>query len=54
VFATLPRQAIAALAERFDFYVWDEGRGEVRWMCSWDTTEDDVDVFAKAVAQALE
>lgn len=54
VFATLPRQASAALAERFDFYVWDEGRGEVRWMCSWDTTEDDVDVFAKAVKQALE
>ena len=53
VFAILPREAIAALRERFDFYVWDEGRGEVRWMCSWDTTEDDVDVFAEAVAETL-
>ena len=27
--------------------------GEVRWMCSWDTTEDDVDAFATAVADEL-
>ena len=25
----------------------------VRWMCSWDTTEDDVDGFARALAAAL-
>jgi threonine aldolase len=53
VFAILPREAITALQERFDFYVWDERRGEVRWMCSWDTTEDDVDVFAEAIAETL-
>ena len=37
----------------FDFYVWDEQAGEVRWMCSWDTTEEDVDEFAAAVRGAL-
>jgi threonine aldolase len=53
VFARLPRRAIEALLEQFAFYVWDEARDEVRWMCSWDTTEEDVDEFAKAVAESL-
>ncbi len=53
VFATLPPAATAALAESFPFYVWDEQIGEVRWMCSWDTTEEDVDVFAQAVGEVL-
>jgi threonine aldolase len=53
VFATLPRAATAALLEQFAFYVWDETIGEVRWMCSWDTTEEDVNEFAAAVADAL-
>ena len=35
------------------FYVWDEHTGEVRWMCSWDTTQDDVDSFADAISGAL-
>ena len=43
VFATLPPQHIAALQEAFGFYVWDESRGEVRWVTSWDTTTEDVD-----------
>jgi threonine aldolase len=49
VFATLPAGATAALQERFPFYVWDEATGEVRWMCAWDTTEEDVDAFADAL-----
>jgi threonine aldolase len=53
VFATLPGETIAGLHERFPFYVWDEAQNEVRWMCSWDTTEDDVDAFAEAVREAL-
>ncbi|HTW11831.1 MAG TPA: low specificity L-threonine aldolase [Solirubrobacteraceae bacterium] len=53
VFATLPRAARDALLEQFDFYEWDETTGEVRWMCSWDTTEEDIDTFAAAVRAAL-
>jgi threonine aldolase len=53
VFAILAPGAVAALQERFDFYTWDEASGEVRWMCSWDTTEEDVDEFAAAVAVAV-
>jgi threonine aldolase len=52
VFARLPRAAIAALQRRYDFYVWDERSDEVRWMCAWDTTPEDVEEFAAAVREA--
>jgi threonine aldolase len=53
VFAVLPPGVAEALQERWRFYVWDEGTGEVRWMCSWDTTPEDVDAFAADVRQTL-
>jgi threonine aldolase len=53
VFASLPAEACASLRQQFAFYVWDERHDEVRWMCSWDTTEEDVDTFAEAVRDAL-
>jgi len=53
VFAILPAAATASLQERWKFYVWDENSGEVRWMCSWDTTEEDVDAFAADVREAV-
>lgn len=57
VFARLPRPAIdallAALPTEQAFYVWDEARDEVRWMCSWDTAAEDVDRFAAAVSDAV-
>jgi threonine aldolase len=53
VFARVPPGAIRDLQRRYDFYVWDEAADEVRWMCSWDTTEDDVDEFTAALERAL-
>ena len=53
VFAQIPRQAIAKLQKRYFFYVWDENRSVVRWMCSFDTTEKDVRQFAKFVAETV-
>jgi threonine aldolase len=53
VFASLPPGLADRLRERWSFYDWDERRGEVRWMCSWDTTEADVDAFAADVAAAI-
>jgi threonine aldolase len=53
VFAILPVAVSAQLQERFHFYTWDERRGEVRWMCSWDTTPEDIDEFAAALTAAL-
>jgi threonine aldolase len=46
VFAILPSRLIPALQERYFFYVWDESTSEVRWMCSFDTEEADIDGFA--------
>ena len=53
VFAILPAQAIKELQREFFFYVWDESRYEVRWVCSWDTTEDDVERFTALLKQLL-
>lgn len=53
VFAILDPAVTTRLQEDFPFYVWDEATGEVRWMCSWDTTEAEVDAFAAAVAAAV-
>lgn len=52
VFARLPAAAIERLLGEFDFYVWDERAGEVRWMCAHDTEREDVERFAAAVAEA--
>ena len=49
VFAILPPGAAERLQEDFKFYVWDHHTGEVRWMCSWDTSEEDVDAFVEAI-----
>ena len=53
VFATLPHDAADRVREAYRFYDWDAARNEVRWMCSWDTTEEDVDGFVAAICAAL-
>lgn len=53
VFAILPPRVTADLQASYPFYVWDEGTGEVRWVCSFDTTEDDVDGFAAALRERM-
>ena len=53
VFAKVPRQAIAKLKRRYFFYVWNEQQSIVRWMCSFDTKEQDVKQFAKFVAETV-
>ncbi|MDF2444249.1 MAG: threonine aldolase [Subtercola sp.] len=53
VFAILPPGVADRLREVFRFYDWDNATGEVRWMCSFDTTEADVDAFAAALEALL-
>ena len=53
VFARIPQKAIAKLQKRYFFYVWDEEKSIVRWMCSFDTTEQDVKQFAAFVREVL-
>lgn len=51
-FAILPEGVADRLREKFRFYDWDVARREVRWMCSFDTSEADVDAFVAALAEA--
>ena len=53
VFAILPPQMIEELQREFFFYVWDESRNEVRWVCSWDTTQDDIERFTALLKKLL-
>ena len=52
-FVALPHHAIPKLQQQKHFYVWDERASVVRWMTSWDTTEDDVDAFAELVETVI-
>jgi threonine aldolase len=53
IFAALPREVIPALQEKFYFYIFDDSIPIVRWMTSYDTTEDDVHAFADAIRKAM-
>lgn len=53
VFAIVSAAVRERLQQEFDFYEWDGATGEVRWMCSWDTTEADIDDFAAALRAAV-
>ena len=53
VFAIIPPEVIPVLQEEFFFYVWDEDTSEVRWMCSFDTTEEDIESFASLLESLL-
>lgn len=49
VFAILPKKVIPQLQKEYPFYTWNEAKSEVRWMCSFDTTEKDIDLFVKKI-----
>ena len=51
VFATLPDGVADQLRESFRFYDWDAARNEVRWMCGFDTAEEDVDAFVAELSR---
>lgn len=53
VFAQIPRAAISRIQKRYFFYVWNEEESVVRWMCSFDTTADDVREFARFVVKVV-
>ncbi len=53
VFAIIPANLVAALQEKYFFYVWDEVTSEVRWMTSFDTTPGDIDGFSSFLASKM-
>jgi threonine aldolase len=54
VFAQIPRHAVQKIKDRYFFYMWIEEECIVRWMCSFDTTEEDVKEFVKVVEEAVQ
>jgi threonine aldolase len=54
VFAIVPPAIIPKLQEQYFFYEWDEHQSEVRWMTSWDTTEEDIKGFVKLLKKLVE
>ena len=53
VFAQIPRHAVEKIKEKYFFYMWIEEECIVRWMCSFDTTAEDIKDFAQVVAEAV-
>jgi threonine aldolase len=54
VFAIIPAHAVKPLQEKYRFYVWNEQTGELRWMCSYDTTPEEVHDFCKTLRTLCE
>ena len=53
VFAQLPHEVWTRLLDDYFFYDWDEANDVVRWMCSFDTTEEDINNFVAALKRLL-
>jgi threonine aldolase len=53
IFASIPREITTALQEEYFFYVRNEKNNEVRWMCSYDTTEEDINGFVTKLRELL-
>jgi len=53
VFAIVPKEIIEDLKKEYFFYDWDESKNEVRWMCSFDTAQEDIFKFVELIKSKL-
>jgi threonine aldolase len=53
VFPIFTAEQTAKLQELYRFYVWNVATGQVRLMCAWDTTQEDVDGLLAAARGIL-
>ncbi len=53
VFALVPEKYVQVLQKQYFFYVWNEETSEVRFMTSFDTTEEDIKDFTSLVKRTL-
>ncbi len=53
VFCIMPAELIPPLQKKYFFHVWDAETSEVRLMCSWDTTEEDIKGFVVLIKKYL-
>jgi threonine aldolase len=53
VFAIIPPEVVAELQKNYFFYVWNAQTSEVRWMTSFDTTEDEIVGFTNMLKSLM-
>lgn len=53
IWALIPKDKIEKLQEEYFFWIWDEHAGEVRWLCSFDTTKEDILGFVDLLKEEL-
>ncbi len=53
IFAIIPEKYIPIIQKEYFFYVWDEDKSEVRWMTSYDTTEQDINNFSAFLHEVI-
>jgi threonine aldolase len=53
VFAIVPKRYVPLLQKKYFFYVWNEETSEVRFMASFDTTEEDIADFVALVRKTV-
>jgi threonine aldolase len=53
VFAIVPKKFVPLLQKHYFFYVWNEATSEVRFMTSFDTTEEDINHFVALVKKTV-
>lgn len=54
IFAVLDPKVSDRIRQSFRFYDWDRAAGEVRWMCSYDTTDADIEAFVDTITSELQ
>jgi threonine aldolase len=47
IFCTMPAGVLQRLREHYFFYMWNEARGEARFVTSWDTSPADIAAFGR-------
>jgi threonine aldolase len=54
ILVKMPKPIIDQLLENHYFYIWDESTNEIRLVTSWDTTENDINIFLNNLKTALQ
>jgi threonine aldolase len=53
IFCTMPAEALKTLGEHYFLYMWNEARGEARFVTSWDTTPEDIAAFGQLLKEIM-
>jgi threonine aldolase len=53
IFVIIPYDVAERVMKEYFFYPWDESKSEYRLMCSWDTTEEDIEDFVRLLEKEL-